>query len=400
MVRGADQKFPVVLFTNSMVMGGLEEHVLQLSIGLIARGFGVGVICSTYEGIRPLREALTKSGAVVHALPHRRSLLGAIPRTRTFVDILRRYRGGVLHLHFTGYKGGDLATAAAPIAGIRAVVRSVHLPPVPPITGRDRFAIRLRDRQLARVICVSEQTRREHVTALGRDPRRCTVVHNGVDLRRFSPDIEPIDVRAEFGLDRDAPIVGTVSRLGEERKGMRYFIEAAAIVAARVPAARFLIVGDGDLRPALEHQAASLGIGAKVIFAGHRADVPALLAVMRVFASPTLYEACQYNLLEAMASGLPVVTTPAGVAPEAVEDGVSGSLVPLAEPAAMAERVLALLRDPDRAHELGTRARAVVASQFSVDAMVDSISGIYREAVGPRYVIVPSEVPGVERQSA
>jgi len=375
----AEATFPIVLFSNSVVMGGMEEHVIQLARGLKARGFPVAVMCSGHDGIREMRDALTASGVDVHLLATQRATpLTAVTRVVALSRVLRRYQSGLLHLHFTGHTGGDLATLAAHLAGLRAVVRSVHLPPVTRVRWRDRVVVRLRDRQLSKIICVSEQTRREHLAVLGRDERRCVVVHNGVDLARFNPDVPPANVGAEFGIDPAAPIVGTVARLGEARKGIADFISAAAIVAQRRPDVRFLIVGEGSLRPQLETQAQAVGLGPKMVFAGHRSDVPQLLAAMAVFASPSHYEACQYNLLEAMAVGRPVVTTPTGVAPEVVADGHSGRLVPIADSAAMANAIVGVLADPD-ASAMGRRAREVIAAHYSVDAMVDGIVRIYRD---------------------
>ena len=372
--------FPVVLFTNSVVMGGMEEHVLQLARGLRDRGFRVGVICSRDDAIRPLREALARADVGVHALSSRKaSPIGALPRMRELAGVLRAYPRAILHLHFTGHIGGDLATIAARVAGSRAVIRSVHLPPVTAVRRRDRMVLRVRDRMLARIICVSEQTRRAHLDVLGRDDKRCVVVHNGVDLTKFSPDVPPVDVRAEFGFDEDAPIVGTVARLGETRKGIDCFLDAAALIAAQRPATRFLIVGEGDLRPALERQAEALGIASKVVFTGHRTDVPGLLAAMRIFAAPSLYEACQYNLLEAMAVGLPSISTPTGVAPEVISDGVTGMLIPFSDAPALARAALELIDDAVRADQIGRRGRDVIAERFSVDAMIEGVVRVYRD---------------------
>jgi glycosyltransferase involved in cell wall biosynthesis len=376
--------FPVVLFTNSTVMGGMEEHVLQLGRGLVARGFTVAVICSRHDAIRPLREGLAAAGVDVFALTHRQaSPLTMLPRVVALARILRRYPGSVLHMHFTGHTGGDLLTIAARTAGVRAIVRSVHLPPVQAqaVTERDRFTVRLRDRQLARIICVSDQTRREHLRILGRDAQKCVVVHNGVDLLRFAPDVAPVDVRTEFGFESGAPIIGTVARLGEARKGIDHFLNAAAVVARRYPATRYLVVGEGPLRPALERQAAALGLGRKVAFTGHRTDVPALLAAMTIFASPSLWEACQYNLLEAMATARPVVSTPTGVAPEVVIAGGTGALVPISDSEALAAALLEMLADPERAREMGRRGRDLIESRFSVEAMLDGIVGVYRGVI-------------------
>ncbi len=372
---------PVVLFTNSMIMGGMEEHVLQLGRGFVERGVPVAVICSPYEEIRPLREHLAAWGVDVYPLPDRgRGPLGALRRFQALLQTLRRYKGCILHMHFTGYRGGDLVVLAARLAGASKIVRSVHLPPVPPISRIDKTSITWRDHLLSRVICVSGPTRQAHLDDLGRDPQKCVVVHNGIDLQRFSPSIAGDGVRAEFGLAEGTPLVGTVSRLGEKRKGVKYFVEASAAVAKAHPEARFLVVGDGHLRPQLEAQAVSLGIADRMIFTGERKDIARLLAAMDVFVIPSLYEACQYSLLEAMAMGKPVVATPAGVAPDVVLDHETGLLVPLADGAAIASAVNELLDDADLAARLGERARDLMAQQFSVEAMLDNIARVYDEA--------------------
>lgn len=329
-----------------------------------------------------MREGLESAGVEVHALTAgRASLLGAIPRTLSLARILRRYRGGVLHLHFTGYEGGDLVTLAAAFAGIRAVVRTAHMPPIGPITAWARTLVRARDRALARIICVSSETFRAHLDLLGRDPRKCVVIPNGVDLERFHPGVTPVDVRAEFGIDPAAPIVGTVSRLGEKRKGVHVFIAAAAIVAARLPSARFLIVGDGPLRAELQRQAATLGIAKNVVFAGQRNDVPQLLAAMRVFVVPSLYESGPYTLLEALATARPVVSTPTGLATEVIRDGVSGQLVAIDDSLSLAQAVLDMLADPARSAAMAERGREAVARGFSVESMIDGIVRVYRDVV-------------------
>lgn len=386
---------PVVLFTNSMVMGGMEEHVLQLGSTLVRRGVRVGAICSLHDEIAPLRDGLTAAGVRVHAIAEAGgSVSGLARRFRELVDTLRQYRGGVLHLHFTGFKGGDLVVAAAKLAGIETIVRSVHLPPVPPLSALDRALMRPRDALLDRVICVSEPTRQEHLRLLSRDPEKLCVVHNGIDLQRFSMAVSGAGVHGELGLAEAVPLIGTVSRLGETRKGVHHFVEMAARVASEWPSARFVVVGDGPLRSELEAQADGLGVADRVIFTGERKDIPRLLAALRVFVIPSLYEACQYSLLEAMAMGKAVVATPAGVAPVVVDDHRTGLLVPLADSSAMATAVLEL-RDDALVERLGAAAHALMAAQFSVDAMVDNIQRVYdhRVPVASRVLRLPRDAP-------
>jgi glycosyltransferase involved in cell wall biosynthesis len=267
------------------------------------------------------------------------------------------------------------------MAGARAILRTEHAPPVRPVSQLDRIRVKTRDRLLARFICVSQQTCKEHLDYLGRDPGKAAVVYNGIDFQRFSPDISSAGVREEFTIPARAPIVGTVTRLSEERKGGAYFVEMAARIAQQQPDARFLLVGDGDLQPRFERQAHDLGVADKLILAGRRRDVPRLLAAMTVFVLPSLWEACQYSLLEAMAMARPVVSTPVGVAPEVVLDGLTGRLAPVADSEALSQAVLDLLSDEVKARAMGMRGRERIVPDFSVDAMLQNLVNIYSDVV-------------------
>lgn len=382
-VRVLSVRVPIVLVCSSSGMGGMEAHVIQLARGLVARGVPVAAICSRRDDLAELRDGLASSGVTVHELPERdHSALGAIRRCRLLASTLAGYRGGVVHLHSGGFGGGELLQLAAALAGVRAVVRTEHVPPVPPFSAKSRLLVRARDRFLSKVVYVSAQNRDEHVRVLGRDPRRAIVVHNGVDIAALTPAIDRSGVHAEFGFPADAPIVGTVARLVERRKAIDDFITMAAIVRKAAPDARYLVVGDGPLRPELEAQSRQRGLEDVLVFAGERKDTPRLMSAMSAFVLPSLYEGCQYALLEAMAIGRPVVSTRAGVAPAIVRDRVSGLLVPFRDPAAVAAAVLAVLGDPSFAAALGRAAREAVVRGFSVDAMVDELLATYAQAAG------------------
>ncbi len=372
---------PVVLFPNSSGMGGMEAHLMQLARGLRERGIQVAAICEPRADTQPMRDGLREAGAEVHELGGRTTAGGVRHRIGALVDVLKRYPGCVVHLHYGGYGGGELVQLAARISGARAVVRTEHVPPVPPITRKGRLLVHLRDRFLSQVICVSEQNRQEHLAALHRDPEHVMVVHNGVDLARFAPSVSGAGVHAEFGFLEGAPILGTIARLVERRKGLNYFIEMAAQVHAARPDVRFLLVGDGDLRPELEAQSRSLGLQDVLVFTGARTDVPRLYAALSVFAMPSLYEGCQYSLLEAMAMAKPVVSTAAGVAPIVIRDGETGVMVPFEDAAALAQGTLKLVNDPSLAQRLGAAGRQVIVERFSLDAMVDELVGVYKAAL-------------------
>jgi glycosyltransferase involved in cell wall biosynthesis len=358
----------------------MERHVLQLAGNLVKRGFRVAAICTAREEVRPLREGLAAGGVRVHALPERESLrLGPVQRLWYLTQTVRAYPACVLHIHRGDFHGGELVQLAGSLGGARAIVRTEHLPPWPPTSLPHRAWVRTRDRFLARVICASAQNRREYIEKLGRDPQKLTVIHYGVDVARFSPEMSGEDARRELELAGEVPLVGTVARL-DPQKGLSHFLEMAAAVGNRYPDVHFLVVGDGPLRAALEAQARDLGIAQRVHFVGARRDVPRWLAAMSVFVMPSTSEGGPITLLEAMAMARPVVSTPVGLAPEVVQDDVSGLLVPVEDPDSLARAVLGLLDDPVRSARLGGAARDVMVHQMSLEAMTDKVISVYESA--------------------
>ncbi len=173
---------------------------------------------------------------------------------------------------------------------------------------------------------------------------RIVTVHDGVNLSAIDRQA-PVDVRAAFWLPRGAPVVGNVAAL-VGHKGQRHLVAAAAHVVRKVPDARFLILGEGELRSALERQVRELGLDRHVLLPGFRADAVGLQKSFDVFAMSSVTEGLGSAMLDAMACGTPVVATRAGGIPEAIVDGQHGLLVPPQDPAALAKAIIRLLRRP------------------------------------------------------
>jgi glycosyltransferase involved in cell wall biosynthesis len=372
---------PILLFTNGWTLGGMEQHIQMLAAGLAARGFRISVVCSSRPTLARFRDELVAAGVVVRPVAEASSKRALVRRLRDLAGVVSEEPGCIVHMHFTGYHGGSLVHAAAALGRAHAVVRTEHNPPVGPRGPVERAAMIARDLLLSRIIFVSGTSHDEHMSLLHRDPRKCVVVPNGVDIDRYKPSQPDDDIYRELGVDRAAPLIGTVARLEEVRKGIADFIAMAAIVHARNPATRFLIVGDGTLRSQLEAQARDLGVAGAVRFAGARSDVPRLLSMMDVFVIPSLYEAGQYTMLEAMAMSRAVVATPTGLAPEAIQHGTNGLLVPFSDPAAIASAVGTLLGDPALAGRMGDAARRTIVSRYSAEAMIDGTVRVY-ESLG------------------
>ena len=221
---------------------------------------------------------------------------------------------------------------------------------------------------------------RNVLQAQGYDPSRISVIHNGIDVTRFqSAGTRDGALRAELGFDPLDRVVAVFARLNR-LKGIEYFLEAAAQLARRHAGLKFLIVGDSiseEYRKELEAVAARLGLTDRVVFAGFRRDIPALLAEVTVSVLPSLSEGLSNVVLEGMAAGVPVVATSVGGTAEMIDDGRTGLLVPPADASAIARAVGTLLDDPALAARIGAAAKESVTAKFSLDAAVRETERIY-----------------------
>ena len=207
-------------------------------------------------------------------------------------------------------------------------------------------------------------------------------VHDGVNLSAIDRQAL-VDAHAVFWLPHGAPIVGNVAAL-VGHKGQRHLVAAAAQVVREIPDARFLILGEGELRSALERQVHELGLDRHVLLPGFRADAISLQKSFDIFAMSSVTEGLGSAMLDAMACGTPVVATRAGGIPEAIVDGVHGLLVPPHDPAALAQGIIRLLRDPDLRRRLASAGRQRVVDEFSVERMVQKTVDAYERGLADR----------------
>lgn len=211
---------------------------------------------------------------------------------------------------------------------------------------------------------------------------RVEVVHDGVNISALDK-IEAQDAHKAFWLPHGAPLVGNVAAL-VPHKGHKYLIEAAAQVVPQVPDARFVILGEGELRPTLEHQIKTLGLERHVFLPGFQADVLALQKSFDLFVMSSITEGLGSSMLDAMACGTAVIGTRAGGIPEAITHEETGLLVRPHHADELATAIVQLLKDPARRAELGGAARARVEADFSVDRMVEGTLDVYQTRLAGR----------------
>jgi glycosyltransferase involved in cell wall biosynthesis len=289
--------------------------------------------------------------------------------------LLRERRFDVVNTH----SSTDSWLAALALAGTRgapALVRTRHISaPVP-----HNFATRwLYARATQRIVTTGERLRAQVIAETGVDAARVVSIPTGIDLARFSPG-DAAAARAAVGLPPNAPIVGIVATL-RSWKGHRYLLEAVAGMARKD--VHLAIVGDGPQREALQARARELGLGDRATFAGNREDVAPWMRAFDLFCLPSYAnEGVPQALMQAMACGLPLVTTPVGSIDEIVADGETGVMVRPEDAGALREAIERLLGDEAGRRALGVRAAARARERFGEALMVQRMLAVFAEAAG------------------
>jgi len=230
-------------------------------------------------------------------------------------------------------------------------------------------------RQVEAFIAASEAIR-QMLVADGVPAERTVTVHEGIDVDHVVA-APPVNVHEAFWLPHQAPVVGNVAAL-VPHKGQRYLVDAAHLVVQDVPDARFIILGEGELREHLEKQVHEHHLEKHVLLPGFRTDVLGCIKGFDLFVMSSVTEGLGTSLLDAMACGRPIVATRAGGIPEIVEDGVNGALVPPRDAASLAAAIVRALKDEGWRRRTGEAGLARVRERFTVDRMVSETAAVYR----------------------
>ncbi len=355
---------------------GSEGHLLALLPALRAHGVDAR-LWVLVEPDHPLDEYVARASEL--GVPTERLTIRCDLDPALLWRLVRRLRGerpDILHTHLIH---ADLyGVVAARLAGVPRVISSRH--------NDDRFRYRLPVRLLNRAlwrridagIAISGAIRAFSLRVENAPADRVYTVPYGLDPATIPARPEACAaLRTALGLPADALLVGSVCRLIEQ-KGLVYALRGFAAVAGEVPQAHYVLAGDGPLRPALEAEARALGVGERVHFLGWRDDAHAVFAALDVFLAPSLWEGFGLVFLEAMAHGLPVISTTVSAIPETVVDGETGWLVPPRDAEAIARALRAALTDPQVRRARGANGRERLETQFTVEAMAERTLAVYR----------------------
>jgi glycosyltransferase involved in cell wall biosynthesis len=345
---------------------GGQNQVLLTVLGLRALGHRTMLIA---HAAGELRQRAKEGLDLVPLTPKTEMDLGAAWRLSR---LIKQLRPDIVHAH----DPHGVATAALALSMSTQLAK-------PPLVASRRVDFHLKGNALSRwkyrqvdcFICASEAIRRM-VVADGVPEARVVTVHEGIDLDRIDA-APPADLHSELWLPHQAPIVGNVAAL-VPHKGQRHLIDAAAIVVQKVPDARFVIAGEGELRPQLERLIKEHHLEKHVFLAGFRPDILSVHKAFDIFVMSSITEGLGTSLLDAMACGKPIVATTAGGMPEVVADGRTGILVAPRDHQAMAAALVTLLSDETARAAMGAAGLARVRTMFSAERMVRETLAVYR----------------------
>jgi glycosyltransferase involved in cell wall biosynthesis len=361
----------IVHTESSCGWGGQELRIISESQGLIERGHDVCIVSPPESRI--CAEA-QRRGVPSLALPiARKSARGLLALRRVFAE----RRPDVINSH-SSTDTWLAALALATLRGAPPLVRTRHISAPIPRNAGSRW---LYGRATARVVTTGESLREQVVRETGLSPGRVSSVPTGVDLEQFTPG-DRAAARARLGLARDAFVVGIVATL-RSWKGHRYLVDAVA--GARRPHWTLLIVGDGPGAANLRAQVAALGIEAQVRMPGNQDDVVPWLQALDAFALPSYAnEGVPQAIMQAMACGVPVVSTAVGAIGELVRDGDTGLVVAPQDAAALGAALARFEDDPALRARLARRGREHVHAHFARRRMLEHMEAVFLSAAGER----------------
>lgn len=367
---------------NPNKLGALEEYAFHLSTEIIRRGHFATVGFSEYPPAW-FEQKFRASGIDVLRINPSNGSIRFIMELRKAIE---KYDLNIIHATFYPFYSSKLIAAVVG-NGCKLVYSDQESRISRPQKGlrnlgryfRNKLYQRYIDTIIADAQFIRECQIRDHFT----NPDKVPVIYNGVNLQRFGKaDVaKRSDIFRKFNIPNGSSVVITIAQC-IWAKGLDYFIDAANFILEDRPNTIFFIIGDGPERSAFQKKANDLGLTDKIIFTGMRVDTEEFLSVADVFVLLSVWEeAFAFTLLEAAASGCPIVATRVGAIPESVDDGVTGILVPPRDAKAAADAILKLLNDDSLRLKMGKAARKRVEENFSLERWVNETIEVYEKAL-------------------
>ena len=395
-IRSVENRIKVLRIIGRLNVGGPAIHVVNLTAGLDPHRYqSLLVAGSENEAEGSMLDYAFAHGVHPTIIPEIVTSFNLAPRDFKALwklySLMRKERPHIVHTHTA--KAGFLGRLAARLCGVPVVVHTFHGHVLHGYYGAVKNQVLRRvEQSLAwatdRLVAVSEQVKTDLISYGVAKAEKISVVPLGFDLEPFlNSQAHQGEFRRELGFTEQHKLIGIVGRIFPI-KNHALFLDAAARISARQRNARFIIVGDGTLRPTLENQARELGIGDRVRFTGWRRDLPHVCADLDLLVVSSDNEGTPVSAIEAMAAGCPVVATCVGGLPDLIDNHKTGRLVPSRDSKALASAALDLLESPDAARELGRNAQEFVRQRFTVRRLLGDMDHFYNQLLAEKAVTV------------
>ena len=356
---------------HSLDIGGLENGVVNLINKMDRDKFAHAICCITNSG-RNAEKLNKKDVSIFEMKKGERSEL-LLPLRLTW--LFKRTQIDIVHTRGWGAIDGIIG---AKLAGIPIVVHGEHGRDMIDSDGSNKkrnFIRKLLSCFVASYITVSNDLHEWLITSVGVNEKKVKTIYNGVDTIKFNPDNKFL-VREKYGYSSEDIIIGTVGRLAPI-KDQQLLIKAFAQLNKKYHNITLLIIGDGPCREGLKNLARDLGIKQNVSFLGMRSDVPELLKLFDIFVLPSIIEGISNTILEAMATGIPVVASRVGGNSALIVNGETGYLVTKGDVSELATAVERYILDRATMERHGTSGRKRAIGEFGLDRMVAQYEDVY-----------------------
>jgi len=366
----ATRKINMLQMVNGFAVGGGEIKLLELIKNLNPEKYNI-TICSVGQG-GPLQSEFESLGHPVYVFEKKFSFDFSLV---TRVSKLMKEKQIDL-VQTTLFYADVIGAYAAWLANVPIVISWEAVSH--PYKMRHLLSYKLAKRKMDVVVGVSDAIRNQVIEERGVEQEKAVTIHYGIDLQKYylSNKLK----RADISVAKNDLVLGTVARYTDQ-KGHKYLISAAPDIIKTFPNVHFVFVGDGPNRSDMEAQIKQLGLQNHFHLLGFRTDVVDLLNLFDVFVLPSLYEGLPNVVLEAMACHKPVIATGVDGTVEAVEDGITGYIVPPKNPAALAEKINHLLSLNGKIETMGKASRNRVENHFSLEKQIQEFENLYERLI-------------------
>lgn len=375
------RKHRILHFTGSFNQGGTERQAIETVRGLVSAGeFDVRLVTLNANGPL-LAEAKELTSGSISAFPidsffSRSFVRAALACAR----LIKNENIDLIHSH--DFYTNIFAAAAGSFAGVAVQIAS----------KRETFGLRSRKQEAVEnfifnhtdAIIANSLAVKEMLGDRGIESEKVSVIYNSLDTARFA-NANANGIRTELHLPEDLPLITLVANLRHDVKNVPMLLRAAKTVSETMPA-HFVIAGEGPLETELKGQAAELGLAENVSFIGRSMKVPELLSASFAGVLTSDAEGFSNSIIEYLAAGKPVVATRVGGAAEVITEGETGFLVEANDSEKMAERLISLLRDSDKAARMGELGRNLVEDRFSRPKQIEALSELYRRKLSEAFL--------------